>query len=66
MSVLRYCKEIQPYEVPDTESVLDVIRATFNSPTFVQYLYAYHSLSPVRNHAPLSIHHNRLKWMRWK
>lgn len=64
MSVLRYYKVIQDWELPTDNEVLSVIRNAKGGKMLYQYLQCI--LAPVRNHGKWTILHPKIRLMRWE
>ena len=64
MSILRYYKKIENWELPPNNEVLAVIRNATGGKLIYQYLQCI--LAPVRNHERWSICHPKVRLMRWK
>jgi len=68
MSVMRYYKVIQPYEIPTDTDVINILKhcifRNLKNP-IDNYLYTLCSLAPLRNRAHLHLHHNKLRFVRF-
>ena len=64
MSVLRYYKIIQDWELPTDNEVIAVIRNANGGNMLYQYIQCI--LAPVRNHARWSVCHPKVRLMRWE
>ena len=63
MSILRYYKKIEQWELPSNNEVLAVIRNAKGGSMLYQYIQCI--IAPVRNHDKWAAHHPKVRLMRW-
>lgn len=63
MSILRYYKKIEQWEFPSNNEVLAMIRNAKGGSMLYQYIQCI--IAPVRNHDKWTVHHPKVRLMRW-